>query len=84
MKILIESMTCMTWGELTVRCWREEDTKDYPKAITYNEVAEGLVACNSNDPMVIAEFLLTNLLRMNAVEVLDKYRNGVVLYSNWP
>ena len=84
MNILVESMTKMTWGDKIVRCWRQEESVNYDKAKTYNEIAEGLVACNSNDEAVIAEFLLTNIDRMNAVEVLDNHNNGLVLYSNWP
>lgn len=84
MNILIESMTRMTWGDKVVRCWRQEERVDFDKASTYIEIAEALVACNSNEESVIAEFLLTNVNRMNAVEVLDKHNCGIVLYSNWP
>lgn len=84
MKVLIESMTRYKFQGFTVRCWREEESFSMEaQRITFRDINIAINGVGSYDENTIAETLI-KLDRMNAVEVLDKRGQGVVLYKNWP
>ena len=85
MDILIESMTKANYGDWFIRCWRQET--QYNKQ-TVNETQRKIKEVvgkydGEQTAYKIAEHLL-NVVRMNAVEVLDEAGQGCVLYKNWP
>lgn len=87
MNLLLESMTPVTVGPYSVRLWREEMLPlldDKRHAFDKSEimrVANGL--SGDEGPLKIARTFIA-LPRMNAVEVLDPERHGIVLYRDWP
>lgn len=84
MKILIESMTKVSYGGFNIRCWREED--QYSKDVGVKSYDDIILRLDNSRPETkeqIARELL-KVHRMNAVEVLDDGGDGCVFYSDWP
>jgi hypothetical protein len=82
MNLLLESMTPLQIGPYAVRVWREETrgSKEFQKGDIFR-LAHML--SGTSNPERIAEQLI-GLPRVNAVEVLDPEKHGVVLYRDWP
>lgn len=86
MKVLIESMTRieMRKPNVVIRVWRQEESFDtMNRHSTQGDVMNALSATELNGFNEIASAVLA-LERVNAVEVLDQYGDGVVLYKDWP
>lgn len=80
---LMESMCCIPQGDRTIRVWRQE-----AESFCFNpESNEDLVAKASelrNESTNTLAQALSDMPRVNAVEVLDQQRQGIVVYNNWP
>jgi hypothetical protein len=89
-KRVIESMTQIVdrHGGFRVRVWRQEDSlrsvynnEDIlEKVQSWTEFKKTIGGWFSHE---LADFIL-KMERVNAVEVVDKFGNGIVLYSEWP
>lgn len=86
MTILRESMTRITCvgplGQFNVRIWRYE----HLAAQVYHDQLREQVReqiKGKAEPLEIAQLLLA-MGGVNAVEVLDAYGDGIVLYKDWP
>lgn len=79
---IIESMfkVCLPNG-MTIRVWRNETEL----RSTYDNNDINIVA-NLNTHLQLHEMaeLVCKLPRVNAVEVLDAYGDGVLIYPDWP
>lgn len=83
MSVLIESMTRISLPRYTVRVWRQQ-----PEDFTYSpgqfSDIESVARANEYDaPSELAKKIAA-LPNVNAVEVLDWDKGGVVVYNNWP
>lgn len=85
---LYESVTKVKHSDLSIRCWRQEEP-GYDEAITRMEVKrviskslEGGIGIRT--PRQIAALLIKEIPKANAVEVVDYYEQGTVIYKNWP
>lgn len=67
-----------------IRCWRQEDSPDFD--VEDNQVAIYNALQGTSPTLTDHEIALTvlQLDRVNAVEVLNRFGCGVVLYKNWP
>ena len=91
MAILIEQMIRVSLPKYTIRVWRQQ-TEDYQHKTqgVYDHSVQGITdveaTAHSNQDMPPKELALTLLLlpNVNAVEVLDWERGGVVVYNDWP
>lgn len=81
---LFESMTKCATKYFKIRVWRQEDT------IKMGPDLEILQLCLDDNYLFhasSAEYIiekLSDLPRVNAVEVLAQDNNGVVVYNDWP
>jgi len=87
MTLLLESMTPLKIGDYSVRVWRGEPLPFFDDARHHFDKSDIVRAINgldgSEDPFEIAKTLI-DLPRVNAVEVLDPEKHGIVLYRDWP
>jgi len=89
MTLLLESMTPLTIGDYSVRVWRGEPLPFFDDARHHFDKSDIIRAINAldiledPDPFEIAKTLI-DLPRVNAVEVLDPEKHGIVLYRDWP
>ena len=84
MTTLIESMHKFSFGEYSIRVWREE-----PPDYEWSE--DDVSQFNGGLPLSDIPYSKTQIAagilalpKVNAVEVLDREGNGVVFYNNWP
>jgi hypothetical protein len=83
-------MTPLRVGALAVRVWRQESMERYRgdpfphfDKSELMRLERDLNREGRSDPVAIAELFIA-LPRVNAVEVLDPEKHGVVLYRDWP
>lgn len=83
MAILVEQMIRIVLPKYTIRVWRQQ-TEDYQHMT--QGITDVEAKAHSNQDMPPKELALTLLLmpNVNAVEVLDWERGGVVVYNDWP
>lgn len=83
MSVLIESMTRISLPRYTIRVWRQQ-----PEEFQYNPGLftdlESVARANEDDAPVELAKKIAALPNVNAVEVLDWDRGGVVVYNDWP
>lgn len=83
--ILVESITPMSVGFFAVRVWRQEEMDANGILVKSNDdlydLANELHDCGSRVE-IMRRFCA--LERVNAVEVLDSDKHGLVGYVNWP
>ena len=92
MNLLLESMTPLKVCGYNVRVWRQETMPNADPGgcfVVFDKSALLKVERKINDvgvsdPLVIAKLILDADPRVNAVEVLDPEKHGVVLYKDWP
>lgn len=80
---LSESMTqVQTATGFTVRVWRKEESLAAAIAGAERNAIVEAVRTNDANPQTIVE-AVTALGDIEAVEVLDRFKNGVVHYPDW-
>lgn len=76
---LIESMTKIVIGEYSIRVWRaEEELKGF------YENKDIFQAFHLGATLIESIKKISELPRVNAVEVVDGSGDGVVYYTDWP
>jgi hypothetical protein len=81
--ILVEQMIRVSLPKYTVRVWRQQ-TEEYEHAT--QGISDVEAAAHKNQDLHPKALALSILLlpNVNAVEVLDWERGGVVVYNDWP
>lgn len=84
MSVLVEQMIRISLPKYTVRVWRQqaEDFEHIPEGVVVDVES---VAHKNQDlhPKALALSILL-LPNVNAVEVLDWDKGGIVVYNDWP
>jgi hypothetical protein len=87
-RYLYESITKVKHSDLSIRCWRQEEV-GYDEAETrmtvkrvISKALEGGIGIRT--PRQIAALLIKTIPNASAVEVVDYYEQGTVIYKNWP
>lgn len=71
-------------GSLRVRVWRQEEEDAVINNDDLRTLADDMtVSCNFHDPLAVAKEI-AKMPRVNAVEVVDSDKRGVVVYLGWP
>ncbi len=83
MSILTEIMYKTKVHGYKIRCWREQPD-DELTIDNMNEIEAILETINPDYFGKDIALKLLELPNMNAVEVLDAYDNGIVVYKDWP
>jgi hypothetical protein len=79
MSKLRESMLPINYGIYSIRIWRQEELTGPINNVDLLKVLEKEFSSAQD----IADFLI-ELPRVNAVEVLNHFGEGIILYNNWP
>lgn len=84
--ILVESITPMSVGFFAVRVWRQEavDANSVPLPSTNDDLYDLANALHDSGSAREIMERFCALERVNAVEVLDADKHGLVGYVNWP
>jgi uncharacterized protein YigA (DUF484 family) len=83
MSILVEQMIRVSLPKYTVRVWRQQ-TEEYEHTTQGISDVEAVAHKNQDlHPKALALSILL-LPNVNAVEVLDWEKDGVVVYNDWP
>lgn len=86
-ELLIESMTKVIYGPYAIRVWRQEDSANIE--FSQQEVRTIVLNYLGNNHPVFSLYSLAHIFidlidRLNAIEILNKNGDGIVVYNGWP